>query len=106
MNLIKLELVGYDYKSKPVPMKSEVYLNEAFLLGVSKNAKKLADNEYGFCYEAHFTDNRNFYITEECFNRIVGRDMDMPEGPEIYSAEERPKKPEVNPGHPIKQLFG
>lgn len=106
MNLIKLELVGYDYKSKPVPSKSEVYINEAFLLAVSKNAIKLTDNEYGFCYEAHFTDNRNFHISEECFNRIVGREKELPEGPEIYSGKERPKRPEINPGHPIKQLFG
>ena len=105
MNLIKLELVGYDNKSKPVPMKSEVYINEAFLLGVSKNAKKLADNKYEFCYEAHLTDNRDFDISEECFNRIVGREMDIPEGPEIYSGKERPKRPEINPGHPIKQMF-
>lgn len=104
--MIKLELVNYNYGSGLVPMKWEAYINEAFLLGVSKSSKKLADDKYEFCYEAYLANGRDFYISEECFNRIVGREKELPEGPEIYSAKERPKKPEINPGHPIKQLFG
>lgn len=105
MDLIKLELVSYNHGLKPVPMKSEVYINEAFLIGVSKNAKKLADDKYEFCYEAHLSGNRDFDISEECFNRIVGGEMEIPEGPEIYSTEDRPKRPDINIGHPIKPLF-
>ena len=103
--MIKLELVDYDYRLIPTPLKDETYINEAFLLGVSKNAMELAKDVYEFTYTVHLTDNRNFDISEECFNRIVGREMDIPEGPEIYSAKERPKKPKINPGHPIKQMF-
>lgn len=106
MNLIKLELVDYDYRLKPIPLKGETYINEAFLLGVSKNAIELAKDAYEFTYTVHLVGHKDVSISEECFNRIIGREMDIPEGPEIYSAKERPKRPEINPGHPIKQLFG
>ena len=106
MNLIKLELVDYDYRLKPIPLKDETYINEAFLLGVSKNAIELAKDAYEFTYTVHLVGHKDVSISEECFNRIVGQEMDIPEGPEIYSGKERPKKPEINPGHPIKQLFG
>lgn len=105
MNLIKLELVDYDYRLKPIPMKDETYINEAFLLGVSKNAMELAKDVYEFTYTIHLAGHEDVSISEECFNRIIGRETDLPEGPEIYSGKERPKKPENSPNLRLNKFF-
>ena len=105
MNLIQIEQVNYGHNYEVVPEKGETYINPDYILYVEKRYKSLGEEKGVYIYIVSMKGGCDFHVSEECFNRIVGREMDIPEGPEIYSATDRPKKPEINPGHPIKQMF-
>ena len=105
MNLIKLEQVSYGLDYETIPEKGYIYINPNLITYVEKIHRRLSDKNETYVYVVRMNGGREIHISEECFNRIVGREMELPEGPEIYSSKERPKKPEINPGHPIIQMF-
>jgi len=105
MNLIKLEQVNYGFDYETIPEKGDIYINPNLITYVEKRHKRLSDTNEAYVYVVRMNGGCDIHISEECFNRIIGGEMELPEGPEIYSAEERPKKPGINPGHPIKQMF-
>lgn len=105
MRLIKIEEIAYEFNYRTTPHKGESYINPEFISCVEKRHKRLGENKDAYAYIIHMSDGCEFHISKECYELITGQ---LPRGEcpvEPVIDGERPKKPDVNPGHPIKQMF-
>ena len=102
MEMIRLELVKLDESHEPEPDENEVYVNEAFLCMVSKDVKNTSAVHKRIHYVAYLADGQSFFITEECYNSIIGKIIELPPVPDVVSRCARPERPEINIGELFK----
>lgn len=105
MNLIKIEEIDYGFDYETTPSKGESYINPEFITCVEKRHKRLGEGKDAYVHIIHMSKGYDFHVSKECYERITGQFArgGCPVKPVIEG--ERPKKPEVNPGQPIKQMF-
>lgn len=104
MSLIKIERMYYSQKGEYLPVEGEFYINPDEIRSVSMESSIV---NKGIHYEVTLKGGKIYFISEACFKNILRLNngtatLGSPD--EIVKAE-RPKKPEINPGHPIKQMF-
>ena len=105
MNLIKIEQVNYGHNYEVVPEKGETYINPNYILYVEKRYKRLGEEKGVYIYIVSMKGGCDFHVSEECFNRIVGKEIELPEGPEVSPNKEKPKKPENSPNLRLNKFF-
>ena len=96
MKLIKLELAEFNERCEPVSAGSETYVREDCLFRVCKEIKKTSEIHRRVFYVAYLTDGQSFNITEKCYNGIIGKEKEIPEGLEIKPTVDRSGRSKYN----------
>ena len=96
MELIKIEQIDYDYNYETTLSKGEIYINLEFISSVEKRYKNVCKGEEQYFYVIRLNGGCEYFISEACYNYIVGKTL--PPSPDPKPIGERPEKPKINYG--------